>query len=448
MRSSTVLFFLLIFFIPDLLFGQCDGLGSGDNDSGPYNITGTCVISGDVLLKSGSLTISSSGSLEINGAFTNEGGGSFNVDGGSFDVSGLFENKGNGNVNITNGASFVSGTPGDTDLRFDNQNDGVVTVSGNSTMMVNGDYFNNNSPDFNSGGIVEVTGDFEQNGNGDLIVTGGLIVGGTLTNKDGDVTIQDGAVLQANAVSFVGSGDLTIQMGGTLATSSISDISKVTNSDGGANPCPDGCCGALCDGAGTSLSTAGLVVIGQAVLPIELLRFDASQSGNSVEVNWTSATEINNHFYTVQRSYDGLEFEEIADIEGAGDSNSSLDYQYVDFPTAFGLLYYRLKQTDFDGAFEVFAPKVVKFLRPDIQRIQVSPTIVGRGEYVHTPNVWGEIKNVDAWIIGLNGISASIDESFVEKGNLVFRLPELTTGLYIFTGAVNGLQVKSKLIVN
>ena len=85
------------------------------------------------------------------------------------------------------------------------------------------------------------------------------------------------------------------------------------------------------------------------VLPIELLSFTAGLKGNAVRLDWATAQEINNDYFTIERSDNGTEFDEIMVVRGAGNSNSILTYSVDDKAPLNGTAYYRLKQTDFDG---------------------------------------------------------------------------------------------------
>lgn len=84
-------------------------------------------------------------------------------------------------------------------------------------------------------------------------------------------------------------------------------------------------------------------------LPIELIRFAGNCADGQVEVTWTTASETNNDFFTVQRSIDGVNFEDVTIVDGAGNSSSIINYSAVDYNPYGGTSYYRLKQTDFDG---------------------------------------------------------------------------------------------------
>ena len=79
------------------------------------------------------------------------------------------------------------------------------------------------------------------------------------------------------------------------------------------------------------------------------MSFNATVNGRNVELQWQTATETNNNYFTVLRSYNGLDFYPIAQIQGAGNSNEVLSYSYTDNMPYDGLNYYKLRQTDFDG---------------------------------------------------------------------------------------------------
>ncbi|MBL4654531.1 MAG: hypothetical protein JKY33_01745, partial [Bacteroidia bacterium] len=96
-------------------------------------------------------------------------------------------------------------------------------------------------------------------------------------------------------------------------------------------------------------------------LPIKLIDFSAVTDGQIVRLKWSTATEINNEYFTIERSEDGLHFETIHLIEGAGSSNKKIDYTVVDEDPIQGISYYRLKQTDFDGQYEYFPVVSVNF---------------------------------------------------------------------------------------
>ena len=86
-------------------------------------------------------------------------------------------------------------------------------------------------------------------------------------------------------------------------------------------------------------------------LPIELLSFTAVSSlNNSIQIDWQTTTETNNDYFTIERSFTLTDWEEIDKVHGAGNSSTILNYNTIDNNPFDGVSYYRLKQTDYDGA--------------------------------------------------------------------------------------------------
>lgn len=84
-------------------------------------------------------------------------------------------------------------------------------------------------------------------------------------------------------------------------------------------------------------------------LPIELLSFRGERNGSENWLNWTTASEINNDFFTIEKSKDQLEWEVLGVMKGAGSSQEILNYSMADREPYASVTYYRLRQTDFDG---------------------------------------------------------------------------------------------------
>lgn len=86
-------------------------------------------------------------------------------------------------------------------------------------------------------------------------------------------------------------------------------------------------------------------------LPITLLYFDARLRENAVVLKWVTASEVNNDYFTVEKTKDAVTFEEVAFLKGAGNTSETRNYNFVDENPYESISYYRLKQTDFDGNF-------------------------------------------------------------------------------------------------
>jgi hypothetical protein len=95
----------------------------------------------------------------------------------------------------------------------------------------------------------------------------------------------------------------------------------------------------------------------QAPLPVQLTSFTAGLYENKIKLNWSTATEVNNYGFDIERCVAQISnlcnnWEKIGFVQGHGNSNSPKDYTFVDANPPAGKVLYKLKQIDFDGAFE------------------------------------------------------------------------------------------------
>ncbi len=158
-------------------------------------------------------------------------------------------------------------------------------------------------------------------------------------------------------------------------------------------------------------------------LPIELLEFEVFQEGANVVAEWKTASELNNDFFTLQRSEDANNWKTIIEMKGAGTTNETSSYQTVDVDPIRGIAYYRLKQTDFDGQFSYSPIKMVdtKF----INDIKVYPN-PSSGIF----NISG-IESDVVFISVLNILGQQVPFSINENNGIQVDLCDGPAGVYI-----------------
>ncbi|MBK8497665.1 MAG: T9SS type A sorting domain-containing protein [Flavobacteriales bacterium] len=108
-------------------------------------------------------------------------------------------------------------------------------------------------------------------------------------------------------------------------------------------------------------------------LPVELISFDAKPEGEVVRLDWLTASERDNDFFTVLRSADGFDFEEVLTVDGAGISNVPVAYTGVDRTPLPGTSYYKLRQTDSNGRSEESGMVAVHFVASDQLNVYPNP---------------------------------------------------------------------------
>ncbi len=119
------------------------------------------------------------------------------------------------------------------------------------------------------------------------------------------------------------------------------------------------------------------------ILEVELLAFTAAVEQNGVRLSWRTASETDNLGFEVQRSFDGDRFESLGFVPGNGTSAREHDYTWFDAQTSRDVLYYRLKQVDRDGQFELYpALKVVQQLPDRLTLLGNYPNPFNAGTFI------------------------------------------------------------------
>jgi hypothetical protein len=182
-------------------------------------------------------------------------------------------------------------------------------------------------------------------------------------------------------------------------------------------------------------------------LPIELVDFKAACDNNTVTLNWTTATEINNDYFTIQRSADLVDFENVAVVDGAGNSNVYINYTAKDHYPLAGTSYYRLMQTDYNGQFEIFSPITVSCVTGDNDVINIYPNPAN-----DKLNVTMQLSSSDRGrIVIYNHFGQMVESLFVEPNagynTYSFDLNNLAQGQYMVSFMMEGKVLPTQKVI-
>ncbi len=194
----------------------------------------------------------------------------------------------------------------------------------------------------------------------------------------------------------------------------------------------------LCSGATVTLNDDVIVQCSLTQVPVEWLSFDASLSADEKNVicNWTTASELNNDYFTIERSQDGADWTEIGFVSGSGTTTAVSHYAFKDAQPHHGVSYYRIRQTDYNGVNDL----------SDIRSVQRKYT----GQLYAFPNPSKDRITITPWKISnsVKMIETGGREVFVEYNNLgQIDIRPLNSGTYILevkdqdTGEVQRLPV-------
>jgi hypothetical protein len=189
-----------------------------------------------------------------------------------------------------------------------------------------------------------------------------------------------------------------------------------------------------------------------ATLPVELLNFDAQFEDGVVKILWTTASETNNDYFTIEKSLDGINFEALTMVPGAGNSNHFISYTAIDKNPLQGTSYYRLKQTDFNGAYEIFEPVVVKndaSGTADSASLTVFPNPSNGQDLSIKLSGFGPNTEVYIVVSDLLGKELYSGKATTNADGFITTPIEqqLASGTYIVAGFANGTVYNKKIIV-
>ncbi|MBL4625666.1 MAG: T9SS type A sorting domain-containing protein [Flavobacteriales bacterium] len=190
-----------------------------------------------------------------------------------------------------------------------------------------------------------------------------------------------------------------------------------------------------------------------SVLPVELLNFEVRPNGDEVAIQWTTATEINNSHFTVEKSLDIKKWKEVIKVEGAGNSNQLIDYTETDVELLEGTSYYRLKQTNYDGTYSYSSTVSVKYIRREDDMkgsINLYPNPVTAGGVTRIELyaiIEQEVVVILTDLRGKEHFSKTMVNTEENLSITVTNKKALPPGIYIVTVSSTGQLYQQKLIV-
>lgn len=342
----------------------------------------------------GNILIESGGTLTINGA------GALNMNGNS-----VISNRGTLNINRS--------------IVMQNSNNSIFNATESAIMnMSAGSYsmdINSSTSRFINNGIANVFAmNIQSSAPGGALCLGlGSCV--NLTNLTNNFT---------NSVSAP-SGEAAIRYtGNALLNNNLTNSTNVV----------------VCQATGatkTGAGTFGSAVVVQncpscsLALPIELISFEGKQENERISLNWATETELQNDYFTVEKSAAGTLWNGIGDITGAGNSIQPMYYAFLDRNPQPGMQYYRLRQTNFDGTSTVSGVISIRF------DASASPILIyPNPNQTNQLNLMG-IDYDTQFTLGLKNMTGELLYSLPYSGNTVM-LPALPKGIYFLSIKLEG----------
>lgn len=177
-------------------------------------------------------------------------------------------------------------------------------------------------------------------------------------------------------------------------------------------------------------------------VPVKLLSFTAEAVDGNVDLNWVTASELNNDYFNVEYSTDGNSFTSVITRTGAGNSTEKISYSATHNTSEQGTIYYRLKQTDFDGTTSYSDIVAVNLSAGIDVTFKISPNpihsiaIITTSENLHNASL--SVYSSHMMVKQVNNLSGR---------SFTFQREDLKTGLYWISLVQDGQVIETKKVV-
>lgn len=421
------------------LYGQTS-TSDGDWDTGSIWSTGsspstgwstinvnTTVTLDDDWTVSGVLNVNADGVLTISGDVTVSGGSTLNVYGTLIITGSLTLNS---NLYIYPGGEVI--VYNDVNVYSSSYLNVGTSASPPeyADLVVKGSVYSYNSGDIivNTNGRVAIYGSIVASGGGTFLR---IYDGGQVYVQD-DITISGGGSSVDNQnTSYIGlyvDGDVDVSGGGSSISGGENETGGYADSDYMSDENKD--------------FYDWIEGLTESTLPVSLISFTASVENSSVVLSWSTASEKDNDYFTIKRSYDGEDYEELTTVSGQGDSKDEVAYEWVDETYSYQQAYYQLSQTDYDGTTEVLKTVVVSPEEVDISEVTIGPNPVQASAQIRVFNV--SATGATFKLLSMDGRASKVGT--VDSSNRISVLG-LSPGIYILRIEFYGSQYQSRVII-
>gem|GEM_PF-235810 len=183
-------------------------------------------------------------------------------------------------------------------------------------------------------------------------------------------------------------------------------------------------------------------------LPVTLINFNAAYANNNIALKWTSTSEKNSSHFIVERSFDGVEYSDIAMVFAAGNSDININYAYNDKLPAgnSGIIYYRLKMVDMDGRNKSTDVRLVRIGKSsDDVKIFAYPNPVVNDVRVTVPQNW-QGKTISYQVANTNGqLVKSYTVQYASQTEVI-NMSQTPAGMYVVR-VINGNESAVQTVV-
>ncbi len=168
-------------------------------------------------------------------------------------------------------------------------------------------------------------------------------------------------------------------------------------------------------------------------LPITLIDFSIKKKSTTSQLSWSTASEVNNKLFTIERSGDGVHFSEIGTLPESGNSSTEQHYTYIDEEPLSGINYYRVRQTGFDGQYSYTPIESILFSEETYGAVVITPNPVRR---MNSITLTGQHDKSAVKIYNVHGVELP----FKNESNHIFI--DYEPGIYYLISQSSGKAIR------
>lgn len=197
--------------------------------------------------------------------------------------------------------------------------------------------------------------------------------------------------------------------------------------------------------------SGGLILKGYSNpnVPVELVSFIATVSGQNIELKWNTATELNNKGFQIEKKIKGSNWTELAFVKGNGTTSIENSYAYTDKNAGSGTISYRLKQIDFDGSYEYSEEVLVEMLTPNTFDLSQNYPNPFNPSTVISYNIPFQTK-VELKVYNILGKEVARPVNEIQEAgsySISFNGDKLSSGVYFYELRAGDYTAKKKMIL-
>ncbi len=406
-KFQIIVIMAVLLFFPKINYGQAPNLGTASNFTlftadGAFTNTGESTITGDIGTNLGAFSGFPPG--VVNGQI-------HVVDATSLQAA----------ADVIAAYDFLTGVACDTTIGLTLGNNQILTPHvyclGGAATSLNDTLFLNAQGNASALFIFKINGALTTNKFSNIILINSASLDNVYWQINGALEVGDSAVFRGTVLA---NGAINLLLNSSLEGRGLSRAGAINT------------------------YTINATLLAPSTLPIGLIYFNGLNEHSYNSFSWSTATEINNDYFTLEKTTDALNFIEVVKTNGAGNSNTPLFYSIIDYYPTKGLSYYRLKQTDFNGEYTYSKLVMIDVPNQLTEDFSIYPNPFSTSATITISDA-SQLKNVELRIYNVLGEEVMV--KIITAQSTTIDTKDFLSGIYFYQLTDNHKTIQSGKLI-